>query len=846
MARRLRVLMPIVAMLAVALAPMRPAAAAEIVDQSNMLGAQSNGASCPSGDTGGALVQTLTSPPAGRLLSAIDLTLIIIKPTRLFLTFASGTPEHGGAINLIQLPEEPAGIRTVRFRLPTPMAIEEPTFYVQLNNTESSSLRWAFTAGDSYPAGSAYTVCNGTLAAVPGADFEFATYSVGGLTTAPATISMSLDRHTTQVDGSVTATIDIFNPGEAVIPAGGTLDSPDSPDHFPDMRGLAPRSLDPQFALGGGCIPTSVFWHCGLPELPGGSHLLIHVALGGVAVGTWRAVFKFLQSPSDPSPKVVADSVTVVENGDDIDGDGLLDTWEKAGIDVNHDGIVDLDLPALGADVGHKDVFLELDWACDAICTTEASRARMPMQEAIDAMKTAFANATVSDPEGSGIALHVLIDEGVPNTNGLLSFTFDHTDDFHGHDTTLDSVSDVKDGLVPDSSRCDGAFGTTADRASANCANILAAKHMVYRYGFYGAHLGDPTDAAGHFDPSFGQGEVGGDDLAFGMDDIEANVLFRDIRTSEAYPWSLQAFMLMHELGHTLGLRHGGDEVTTCKPNYQSVMNALYTYANYDRFHVLDYSRETTRRLDERSLTEAPIGGIPGRGVVHFASNGTVGRGHPLPDATQPMDWNANRQMDHDPFAFDINSPGTDPSCPTAPGQVLTGWNDWANLQYDFRPSAYAVEGAPAPSDVHGDVMALYAAQFQPAQIIIQGQAGPLRLQLGSNGLSLVAKLAQATVRITIGGGGNVPVALESNSVFDARTVDPSTICFGSSQGNALRDCTQAAPAQVKDVNGDGRPDLVLQYEANQTGIRAGDVTACLTGFTADGKNLVGCAPIVT
>ena len=34
----------------------------------------------------------------------------------------------------------------------------------------------------------------------------------------------------------------------------------------------------------------------------------------------------------------------------------------------------------------------------------------------------------------------------------------------------------------------------------------------------------------------------------------------------------------MHELGHTLNLRHGGFEDDNCKPNYISVMN----YDNQD------------------------------------------------------------------------------------------------------------------------------------------------------------------------------------------------------------------------------------------------------------------------
>ena len=32
----------------------------------------------------------------------------------------------------------------------------------------------------------------------------------------------------------------------------------------------------------------------------------------------------------------------------------------------------------------------------------------------------------------------------------------------------------------------------------------------------------------------------------------------------------------MHELGHTLGLGHGGNAVPNCKPNYLSLMNYVF------------------------------------------------------------------------------------------------------------------------------------------------------------------------------------------------------------------------------------------------------------------------------
>ena len=49
----------------------------------------------------------------------------------------------------------------------------------------------------------------------------------------------------------------------------------------------------------------------------------------------------------------------------DSDQDGLLDHWETTGIDMDQDGIVDLNLAAMGANVNARDLFLEIDWIAD-------------------------------------------------------------------------------------------------------------------------------------------------------------------------------------------------------------------------------------------------------------------------------------------------------------------------------------------------------------------------------------------------------------------------------------------------------------------------------------------------
>ena len=48
-----------------------------------------------------------------------------------------------------------------------------------------------------------------------------------------------------------------------------------------------------------------------------------------------------------------------------------------------------------------------------------------------------------------------------------------------------------------------------------------------------------------------------------------------------------QAGTIMHELGHTLGLRHGGHEENNKKPNYFSVMNYVYQKGEYQEYQPL-------------------------------------------------------------------------------------------------------------------------------------------------------------------------------------------------------------------------------------------------------------------
>src|SRR5262249_18320874 len=56
------------------------------------------------------------------------------------------------------------------------------------------------------------------------------------------------------------------------------------------------------------------------------------------------------------------------------------------------------------------------------------------------------------------------------------------------------------------------------------------------------------------------------------------------------------------------------------------------------------------------------------------------------------VDWNLNGSL-ADIVSQDINNLGI-PGCPASPGQTLDGFNDWANLKYNFKASVDFADGA--------------------------------------------------------------------------------------------------------------------------------------------------------
>jgi hypothetical protein len=258
----------------------------------------------------------------------------------------------------------------------------------------------------------------------------------------------------------------------------------------------------------------------------------------------------------------------------DSDGDGLPDDWELHGVTVQTPaGPRFIDLPAMGADPRRPDVFLQVDWMADA------DHDQRPSAEAIALVVAAFADAPYESPTGSiGITLHV--DAG-PESR------------LADPDVRWGALSRAR--VLPWQKNlgtaASGSYDWSAFEAIKAAADGFAAtgRAPVFHYAVFGA-FHDLDDPHGWGASGNSRG-IGGTDLLVTLGNFTNGV---------GSPRE-QAGTLMHELGHNLGLRHGGCDDNNAKPGYASVMNYAYQMEGVRRggmAGVIDYSRGPEPVLD--------------------------------------------------------------------------------------------------------------------------------------------------------------------------------------------------------------------------------------------------------
>jgi len=389
-------------------------------------------------------------------------------------------------------------------------------------------------------------------------------------------------------------------------------------------------------------------------------------------------------------------STRVLEAIPDADGDGLWDIWEQNGIDINADGTIDLDLPAMGADPQHKDLFVEVDAMSDFIPDPTAG------QMLIDA----FANAPVQNPdEAIGINLHFVTDASSASI-------------FVDEDTlpTIDfpnTWEDADDGTPGFDSLKATHFGTTAERADPNWNNAREARRLAVRYCIFGKTYDNSATSAG-------LAEMPGDDFMVTLGPLKSDETpaFPDAQGQPGGTPEDQAGIFMHELGHNLGLDHGGADGVNLKPNYYSIMNYLWTRpagppnGAWRNSWRLDYSRREFASLDESALDEplgvmTPIDCAECFGAVTPYDAAPLGQRELKLGSLSPtdgVDWDGDGAVSgtvrRDPNSLSVKQPGNAPqrdgTDPGSPDQILTGHDDWSNLRYALAGPADFAEGIHA------------------------------------------------------------------------------------------------------------------------------------------------------
>ena len=182
----------------------------------------------------------------------------------------------------------------------------------------------------------------------------------------------------------------------------------------------------------------------------------------------------------------------------------------------------------------------------------------------------------------------------------------------------------------------------------------------------------------------------------------------------------IESGALMHELGHNLGLFHGGPQGSDLddKPNHLSVMHPLYQFTNIpywkpsgsETFSGIpcagcsrpDYSHAALAPLSEASLVEAAgVGGevLPPAhqyDLVRYYTTvgcGTTCSGTPITNCPRtgpnsgPIDWDGNGTIDPGTISADLNGNGF-------ADETFVGADDWSFLRFDFQCSPSYIDTA--------------------------------------------------------------------------------------------------------------------------------------------------------
>jgi hypothetical protein len=600
----------------------------------------------------------------------------------------------------------------------------------------------------------------------------------------------------------------------------------------------------------------------------------------------------------------------------DSDGDGLNDAWETAGgVDMNGDGVVTdpaHDLMLAGADPKAPDIFVQYDWMDYALpgnyCTTDADcmhwggnhlgetctgphinhvgthSCRYACNADLDC--TSRGQGHAGEVCGSGSCLHThdpeqLTPAALPAVTDSFATHGIHLHLIRGHALPHSTVVSQRQ-LEELSNSCEGGSPGSGDagpglyaesfydlkpKSSPDTANI------AYHYAIFGHY--SSCDKSAHCklcpwalnpDGSFkgipsvggqsGIAEIEGNDLIVSLGDQYQDVGWRHTATQIGGTF-------MHELGHNLGLQHGGGDDDPYKPNYLSVMSYRYQFAGIlsaaevgsDKpilcmtdadcpTHDFCQRRECVR-LDYSRQTLPTGGNTPGS-LDESTSDGHLGLNEPaglgsgtadlftfndaqcdlpwtLAASDGPVDWNADEDTTDTSVAADVDYGTGEPGGPLC-GEQLTlvpGFTDWPDMgghfTYKFQCTSPGADLVGPGRFAHSE---LSAEMAMAAHVALPMHQARVLVQPGCDNRT-----------VSPGQAGTVSVALLGEADFDVREVDPASLRFARAT---------ALSTSVRDVDGDGRLDLVASFDQQRLVLHPGALKARLQGWLKSSQVFAG------